>query len=67
MPEMYRYRNYVIRSLQEDKPFDQFLREQIAGDLMPLKDDEDRAEKLDGDRLRRELAAFRPDGVASSI
>ena len=46
VPEMYRYRNYVIRSLQQDKPFDQFLREQLAGDLMPHKDDEDRAEKL---------------------
>ena len=46
VPEMYRYRNYVIRSMQEDKPFDQFLREQISGDLMSHKDDEDRAEKL---------------------
>ena len=33
IPEMYRYRNYVIRSMQQDKPFDEFLREQIAGDL----------------------------------
>jgi len=46
VPEMYRYRNYVIRSMQQDKRFDQFLREQISGDLMPHKDDEDRAEKL---------------------
>ncbi len=28
----YKYRDYVIRSLNEDKPFDQFIREQIAGD-----------------------------------
>jgi hypothetical protein len=46
VPEMHRYRNYVIRSIQQDKLFDQFLREQIAGDLMPHRDDEDRAEKL---------------------
>jgi hypothetical protein len=46
VPEMYRYRNYVIRSIQQDKPFDYFLREQIAGDLLPHKNDEDRAEKL---------------------
>jgi hypothetical protein len=46
VPEMYRYRNYVIRAIQEDKPFDQFLKEQIAGDLLPHKDEEDRAEKL---------------------
>ncbi len=28
----WRYRDYVIRSLNEDKPFDQFIVEQIAGD-----------------------------------
>ena len=30
----WRYRNYVIQSLNADKPYDQFLREQIAGDLL---------------------------------
>ncbi len=29
------YRDYVIRSFNENKPFDQFTREQIAGDLLP--------------------------------
>lgn len=29
------YRDYVIRSFQENKPFDQFTLEQIAGDLLP--------------------------------
>jgi hypothetical protein len=28
------YRDYVIRSFNEDKPYDQFVREQIAGDTM---------------------------------
>ena len=28
----WRYRDYVIRSFQSDKPYDQFIREQIAGD-----------------------------------
>ncbi len=37
VPQAYRYRNYVIRSFNRDKPYDQFLREQIAGDL--LRDD----------------------------
>jgi hypothetical protein len=46
VPEMYRYRNYVIRSMQQDKSFDEFLREQLAGDLQKFKDNEDRAEKL---------------------
>ncbi len=31
-PLAFRYRDYVIRSLNADKPFDQFVREQIAGD-----------------------------------
>ncbi len=31
-PDSWRYRDYVIRSLNEDKPYDQFVREQIAGD-----------------------------------
>ena len=31
----WRYRDYVIRSLNEDKPYDHFVREQIAGDVLP--------------------------------
>ena len=31
-PLAYRYRDYVIRSFNADKPWDQFIREQIAGD-----------------------------------
>ena len=31
-PEAYRFRDYVIRSFNADKPFDQFIREQLAGD-----------------------------------
>lgn len=42
----YRYRNYVIHSFNSDKPYDQFLREQLAGDLLPSKDEEDRREKI---------------------
>jgi hypothetical protein len=30
--EAWRYRDYVIRSIREDKPYDQFVREQLAGD-----------------------------------
>jgi hypothetical protein len=32
--DLWRYRDYVIRSFAQDKPYDQFLREQIAGDEM---------------------------------
>ena len=31
----WRYRDYLIRAFNEDVSFDQFLREQIAGDLLP--------------------------------
>ncbi len=31
-PNMWRYRDYVIQSLNRDKPYDRFLMEQIAGD-----------------------------------
>jgi hypothetical protein len=31
-PDMWRYRDYVIQSFNEDKPYDRFVREQIAGD-----------------------------------
>ena len=31
-PLAWQYRDYVIRSLNQDKPYDQFIREQIAGD-----------------------------------
>ena len=33
-PNSWRYRDYVIESLNEDKPYDQFAREQIAGDVL---------------------------------
>lgn len=45
-PHAWRYRDYVIDSINADKPFDQFVQEQIAGDLMPAKTDRDWAENL---------------------
>ena len=34
-PNAWRYRDYVIRAFNEDKPYNTFLREQIAGDEIP--------------------------------
>jgi hypothetical protein len=34
-PFAWRYRNWVIDALNKDMPYDQFVREQIAGDLLP--------------------------------
>ncbi len=45
-PHAWRYRDYVIDSFNADKPFDQFVQEQIAGDLMPAGSDDDWAEHL---------------------
>ncbi|PHS06955.1 MAG: hypothetical protein COA78_13860 [Blastopirellula sp.] len=35
----WRYRDYVVEAFNNDKPYDQFVQEQLAGDLMPAVDD----------------------------
>ncbi len=42
----WRYRDYVMNALSQDKPYDQFIVEQIAGDLLPAEDVELRHERL---------------------
>jgi len=42
----WRYRDYVVRSFNADKPFDQFLTEQLAGDLLDSKDIPTRHERI---------------------
>ena len=37
IPDAWRYRDYVVRALNADVPFDQFLTEHIAGDLLPAR------------------------------
>ena len=34
-PHAWRYRDYVIRAFNADKPYDRFIREQLAGDELP--------------------------------
>ncbi len=41
-PHAWRYRDYVIAALNEDTPYDQFLTEQIAGDLLEHSSPEQR-------------------------
>jgi hypothetical protein len=43
-PHAWRYRDYVIASFNADKPYDEFIREQLAGDLLTAKDDRQKAE-----------------------
>lgn len=46
IPQMYRYRNWVIRAFNEDKSYGHFIREQLAGDLLPWKTWDERNEKV---------------------
>lgn len=45
-PHAWRYRDYVIDSFNDDKPFDEFVQEQIAGDLLPAASDVEWSEHL---------------------
>lgn len=45
-PEAWRYRDYVIDAFNRDLPFDQFVREQIAGDLLGGDSVEERQRRL---------------------
>jgi len=45
-PYAWRYRDYVIDAFNADKPYDRFIREQIAGDLMPVDSEAQRIERL---------------------
>jgi hypothetical protein len=42
----WRYRDYVIDAFNNDKPYDQFVREQLAGDLLDASSEQQRAEQL---------------------
>src|SRR5690606_31690866 len=42
----WRYRDYVVSAFNNDKPYDRFLLEQIAGDLLPAEDQATRHEQL---------------------
>ena len=45
-PQAWRYRDYVIAALNSDKPFDRFILEQLASDLLPFDTPAQRAEHL---------------------
>ena len=45
-PYAWRYRDYVYDAFNADKPYDQFIREQIAGDLLPAKSDAEKNEHI---------------------
>ena len=45
-PNAWRYRDYVIESFQKDKPYDRFIMEQVAGDLLAVSNDQQWNENL---------------------
>src|SRR5262249_26702342 len=44
-PHAWKYRDYVLDSFNADKPYDRFVREQIAGDLLPARDKQQKDEQ----------------------
>lgn len=42
----FRYRDWVIRAFNQDKPYDRFLTEQLAGDLLPAADLDERSRNI---------------------
>ena len=45
-PNGFRYRDWVVAALNRDMPYDQFIVEQIAGDLLPNANDDERLTRL---------------------
>ena len=45
-PHAWRYRDWVIEAMSDDMPYDEFLMKQIAGDLLPAEDANERARNM---------------------
>ncbi|WP_161604368.1 DUF1553 domain-containing protein [Roseiconus nitratireducens] len=45
LPQAWRYRDYLVQAFASDRPFDQMIRDQIAGDLMPVDDLHERQQR----------------------
>lgn len=46
IPQIYKYRNWVISAINRDMPYDQFIKAQLAGDLLPAKSEKDKKENI---------------------
>ena len=63
----WRYRDYLIRAFNDDVPYDQFVREHIAGDLLPQPrwNDPDEIQRI-GDRHRLSTGSARSTTTTAS-
>jgi mono/diheme cytochrome c family protein len=46
IPQAYKYRDYVLQAFQDDKPYDRFIREQLAGDMLPAQSEPEHWQNL---------------------
>lgn len=46
IPQMVKYRNWVIDAIGADMPYDQFITQQLAGDLLPAETEEERYRQI---------------------
>ena len=66
-PLAYKYRDYVVRSLNEDKPFDRFIQEQLAGDeLCGYQPDGDITPEMEELLVATHFLRNAPDGTGES-
>ena len=67
-PHAYRYRDYVIRALNADKPYDRFLLEQIAGDeLADYESAEEITPELYDNLVATGFLGMAPDGTWANV
>jgi cytochrome c553 len=71
-PQAWRYRDYVIRSMNEDKPWSDFIREQLAGDEIAGATHADYQHAVLDPKRRDELTAtaflrMAPDGTGDGV
>src|SRR5262249_20412822 len=71
-PYAWRYRDYVIRSLNDDKPWNQFVTEQLAGDELAGVTQENAAAKAADSPAQELLTAtgflrMAPDGTGDEV
>ena len=65
-PYAYRFRDYVIKSFNNDKPFDQFIREQLAGDEMVPQPHKNLAPDAIDKLTATGFLRMAPDGTAAT-